>query len=159
MQVRIIAVGKIREHYLQVGINEYKKRLNKYIQLQIISIPDEKVKSKAAVEEKLLVKKKEGTYILNSVQSNAVIIALNSHGEMWSSEDFANQFKKWKVSGQNYINFIIGGELGLSEEVLARCNYSIALSRMTYPYQIAQLILLEQIYRACRIIYGEPYHR
>jgi len=159
MQIRIIAVGKIKEKFLQDGIAEYEKRLRPYIKTQIIEIPEEKrsVSASTPVERAAMVK--EGERILHAVPEDSFVITLEILGEDWSSVALAEAFSHWEMTGRNQIAFIIGGDLGLSPAVLARSDLRLSLSRMTFTHPVARLLLFEQIYRAFRILRGEPYHK
>ena len=147
MNISIVVVGKIKEKYLKLGIDEFKKRLSKYCKLEIIELDDEKAPENLSVKEMEIIKDKEGKKILGKIKHNSYVIALAIDGKGLSSEELAS------------LCFIIGGSLGLSDEVLGRADYRLSFSRMTFPHQMMRLILLEQIYRAYRINNGEPYHK
>lgn len=158
MKVTIVCVGKIKEGFFRDAIEEYKKRLSKYITLEIIEVADEKAPeglSKALENE---VKAKEGSKILK-VLKDGFKVALAINGKQMKSELFAQFFEKSMVNGISHIYFIIGGSLGLSDEVLKNADLLLSFSEMTFPHQLMRVILLEQIYRAQRIMKGEPYHK
>ena len=159
MNIRIVAVGKIKERYIQEGIKEFTKRLSRYCSLDIIEIDDEKAPENLSKKEMDIVKKKEGDRILSKIPQNTFIISLEIEGKQLSSEDLSNKIEDLMIDGVNDITFIIGGSLGLSEEVRNRSNFKLSFSKMTFPHQLMRLILLEQIYRAWRIMKGEPYHK
>jgi 23S rRNA (pseudouridine1915-N3)-methyltransferase len=159
MQIRIIAVGKIKEPFLQDGIAEYEKRLRPYAKLQIIEVPEEKRPASATPPVERAAMAKEGERILGAVPEGSYVIALDVRGEDWSSTSLAEAFSRWELAGKNQITFIIGGDLGLAPAVLSRCSLKLSLSRMTFTHPMARFILIEQIYRAFRIIRGEPYHK
>lgn len=159
MQIRIIAVGKIKERYLQEGIAEYEKRLRPYVKLQIIELSEERRPLSASPAIESVAKEKEGERILAAIPESSFVIALDVKGQSWSSEELAGSFHKWELSGQNQLVFLIGGDLGLSPDVLARSDMSLSLSSMTFTHPIARLLLVEQVYRAFRILRGEPYHK
>ncbi len=159
MQIRIIAVGKIKEKYLQDGILEYSKRLRPYVKLQIVEIAEEKRPVSASPAAGSIAMEKEGDRILAAIPEGSVIIALDPKGLGWSSEALAERIRQWEISGQNNISIIIGGDLGLSDTVLTRSYLRLSLSPMTFTHQMVRLILLEQLYRACKINHGEPYHK
>ena len=150
MKITLITVGKIKEKYLTAAVAEYEKRLSRYCRLEIVETPDEKTPDGAgeALEEQI--RSKEGARILAHVKENAYVVALAIEGNMLSSVG---------VRGESHIQFIIGGSLGLSAEVLKRADYRLSFSRMTFPHQLMRVILLEQIYRSYRIMSGEPYHK
>ncbi|MCI8804375.1 MAG: 23S rRNA (pseudouridine(1915)-N(3))-methyltransferase RlmH [Clostridiales bacterium] len=158
MRTEIICVGKIKEKFFKDAISEYSKRLSKYVNLNIIEVSDEKTPESLSDSEKRIVKYKEGERILNAVKTNFVI-ALDLSGKKLSSENFAEFLRKSMVSGINGVSFVIGGSLGLSESVIKRADLRLSFSDMTFPHQLMRVILLEQIYRAHRIINNEPYHK
>lgn len=159
MQVHIIAVGKIKETFLREGIAEYEKRLRPYLKLQIIEISEEKRSLSASPAVESAAKEKEGGRILEAIPEGSYIIALDIQGQSWSSEELAGAFRKWELSGQNQLVFIIGGDLGLSPVVLSRSDLRLSLSRMTFTHPMVRLLVVEQVYRAFRILRGEPYHK
>jgi 23S rRNA (pseudouridine1915-N3)-methyltransferase len=159
MQVTVIAVGKIKEKYLQDGIAEYEKRLGPLVKLKIIEVAEEKRSAHTSLSQETPVKNAEGSRIIAAIPPESYPIALDVGGVRWSSEDLASATKKWEISGRNHLTFIIGGDLGLSEEVLTRCPLKLSLSPLTFTHQMARMILLEQIYRAEKINRGEPYHK
>jgi 23S rRNA (pseudouridine1915-N3)-methyltransferase len=159
MQVRVIAVGKIKEKFLQDGIAEYEKRLRPYVKLQVVEIPEEKRPASTSPATEAAAKEKEGERILAALAENSYVIALDVKGQSWSSEELAASFSERELSGQNQLAFVIGGDLGLAPAVLARSNLRLSLSKMTFTHPMARLLLLEQVYRAFRILRGEPYHK
>ena len=159
MRISIICVGKIKEKYLKLGIDEFKKRLSKYCKLEIIELDDEKAPENLSDKEILMIKEKEGKKILSKIKDNSYVIALAIDGKNLSSEELADTINNLGVRGNSHIVFIIGGSLGLSDEILSRANYKLSFSKMTFPHQLMRLILLEQVYRAYRINSGEPYHK
>ncbi len=159
MKIKIISVGKIKEKYIQEGIKEFSKRLSRYCTLDIVEIDDEKVPESLSKKEMEIVKQKEGERILGKIPPNSFVIALSIDGKELSSEDLAFKIQDLMINGTNDITFIIGGSVGLSNEVLSKSNFKLSFSKMTFPHQLMRLILLEQIYRSWRIINGEPYHK
>ncbi|MEC1521886.1 23S rRNA (pseudouridine(1915)-N(3))-methyltransferase RlmH [Neobacillus niacini] len=159
MNISIITVGKLKEKYLKMGIDEYLKRLNAYAKVEVIEVADEKAPEELSESEMVQVKQKEGERILAKISQDTYVIALAIHGKMQSSEELADTLDKLATYGKSKIAFIIGGSLGLSEEVLKRANEHLSFSKMTFPHQLMKLILIEQIYRAYRINRGEPYHK
>ncbi len=157
MQIRIIAVGRIKEKFLQEGIAEYEKRLRPYAKVQVIEVPEEKRPASPPVERVAV--EKEGERILAAIPDGSFVIALAILGEDWSSTALAEAISHWEMAGRNQVAFIIGGDLGLSPAVLARSDLRLSLSRMTFTHPMARLLLIEQIYRAFRILRGEPYHK
>lgn len=159
MNISIITVGKLKEKYLRNGIDEYLKRLSAYAKVEVIEVPDEKAPEELSELEMLHVKQKEGERILAKLSADTYVMALAIQGKMQSSEELADTLDKLATYGKSKIAFVIGGSLGLSDEVLKRANEQLSFSRMTFPHQLMRLILVEQIYRAFRINRGEPYHK
>lgn len=159
MSITIVSVGKIKEKYLNMAIDEYAKRLTKYTKLNFIQVQDEKTPDNAsdAINEKI--KQIEGERILKNIKESAYVIALAIEGNQLTSEKLASTLDNLSISGKSDIVFVIGGSLGLSKEVLNRANYLLSFSKMTFPHQLMKVILLEQIYRSYRIIKNEPYHK
>lgn len=159
MKIKIIAVGKLKEKYLKQGIAEYEKRLGKYCKFEIIEVPDEKAPENLSELEMIQVKEKEGQKILAKISDNDYVFGLAIQGKEITSEGFANQIDQLSTRGTSSFTFVIGGSLGLSDEVMKRSDAQISFGRLTYPHQLMRLILTEQVYRAFRIIKGEPYHK
>ena len=159
MTIRIYAIGKIKETYLNLGINEYLTRLKPYCNVEIKEVMDESVKDNPNASEIELVKNKEAEKVLKLIKSGEYLIGLDMNKKEMISEDFATYLdKKLEVSCSN-LSFVIGGSYGLGDELKKRCNDSISLSKMTFLHQMTRLILLEQIYRAFKINRHEVYHK
>jgi 23S rRNA (pseudouridine1915-N3)-methyltransferase len=159
VNILIITVGKLKEKYLKLGIDEYVKRLSSYAKLEVIEVTDEKAPEELSLNEMEQVKQKEGERILSKISQDTYVIALAINGKMKNSEELAEDLDKLATYGKSKIAFVIGGSLGLSEEVLKRSNEKLSFSKMTFPHQLMRLILVEQIYRAYRINRNEPYHK
>ena len=159
MKITLVTVGKIKERYFEDAIKEYSKRLGRYCRLDIIQVQDEKTPDGAGEAMERQIKDKEGQRILSNIKDGAYVIALAIEGRMLSSEELASRLQKLGVDGISHIVFVIGGSLGLSKKVLERADYKLSFSRMTFPHQLMQMILLEQIYRSYRIMNHEPYHK
>ena len=159
LKITIACVGRIKEKYLTEGIREYSKRLGRYCTLAVAEAADEKTPDKAPEALALQIKKTEGERLLRLIPEGSYVIVLDLKGKMTDSEGFAKQLSDLTVRGVSSICFVIGGSLGLSQEVLSRANHRLCFSPMTFPHQLMRLILLEQIYRGFRIIHGEPYHK
>ncbi|WP_312470700.1 23S rRNA (pseudouridine(1915)-N(3))-methyltransferase RlmH [Neobacillus sp.] len=159
MHISIVTVGKLKEKYLRLGIEEYLKRLSAYAKVEVFEVADEKAPEVLSELEMVQVKQKEGERILAKISQDTYVIALAIQGKLQSSEELADTLDKLATYGKSKIAFVIGGSLGLSEEVLKRSNEQLSFSRMTFPHQLMRLILVEQIYRAFRINRGEPYHK
>lgn len=159
MKITVIGVGRLKEKYWQAAIDEYSKRLSKYVKLDIIEVPDEKAPENLRAAEEEIVKKNEGERILKNIRDGAYVIALAINGKMLSSEELSEFLNERMVRGAGHIVFVIGGSLGLSPEVLDRADYKLSFSKMTFPHQMMRVILLEQFYRAVKIMKNEPYHK
>lgn len=171
MNIVIYGVGKIKENYLKDGIAEYSKRLGRYCNLQVVEVPDERAPESLSIKEEEMVKRREGEHILSRLecgkhiegakhlQDGSYKIALCVDGASLSSEGLAQKIQSLETSGKSSISFIIGGSLGLSPDVIERCDMKLSFSKMTFPHQLMRLILLEQVYRSFKIIYNETYHK
>lgn len=159
MNISIITIGKLKEKYLKLGIDEYLKRLSTYAKVDVIELPDEKAPENLSEIEMEQVKDKEGERILAKINDDTHVIALAIEGKMKSSDQLAKDLDQLATYGKSKIAFIIGGSLGLSKQVMNRANDTLSFSKMTFPHQLMRLILLEQVYRAYRINRGEPYHK
>lgn len=159
MEIRILSVGKIKEKYLTDGIAEYAKRLSRYCKLIFCQVPDEKTPDKASDALNLQIREVEGERLMKHIREHDYVIALAIDGKMLDSVELSQKIGQLGVEGKSSIVFVIGGSLGLSDAVLKRANYKLSFSRMTFPHQLMQMILLEQIYRGYRILNNEPYHK
>ena len=159
MNITIVAVGKLKEKYLQQGIQEYMKRLSTYAKVQIVEVPDEKAPETLSDKEAERVKAREGERILAKISPEAYVITLEINGKMLTSEQLAEKIDELALYGKSKFVFVIGGSLGLGEAVMKRSNFALSFSKMTFPHQLMRLVLLEQVYRAWRINRGEPYHK
>jgi len=159
ISIRIIALGKIKETYLQAGLAEYTKRLGSMCKLQIVELPDEKAPPNAAPAELERIKEMEGRRLLQALAPDEYFIALDANGMQLSSAQFADKLAHLALDGNSRLAFCIGASYGLSETALRRADFCLSFANMTYPHQLMRLILLEQIYRAFKINRGEPYHK
>ena len=160
MNITIVCVGKIKEAYYREALAEYVKRLSKYCSTKIIEVADEKTPlNNASDKERELILLTEGERILKRLPDDAYVIATAINGQRMSSVDFAEKINKLMLNGVSHICFIIGGSLGLAGQVTDRADMLVSFSDMTFPHQLMRVILTEQIYRAYRIILGEPYHK
>lgn len=159
MKITIICVGKIKEKFYRDAIDEYAKRLSKYCKFEIIEVADEKTPDKASAVEEEQIKEKEAQRILSKVKQDSYVCTLEIAGKQLSSVELADWMEKSAIGGRSQICFVIGGSLGLHSSVLARSDYALSFSRMTFPHQLMRVVLSEQIYRAFRIINNEPYHK
>ncbi|WP_137791359.1 23S rRNA (pseudouridine(1915)-N(3))-methyltransferase RlmH [Bacillus sp. E(2018)] len=159
MNISIVSVGKLKEKYLKLGIDEYLKRLGPYAKVEIIEVPDEKAPETLSDQEMIMVKNAEGERILAKIGVDVHVVAMAIEGKAVSSEDLAKNLDQLATYGKSKIAFVIGGSLGLSDAVMKRANEKISFGKITYPHQLMKLVLVEQIYRAFRINRGEPYHK
>lgn len=159
MKITIVCVGKIKESFYREALSEYAKRLSRYITLDIAEVADEKTLDNASPAEERQVLMTEGERILKHLSEDAYKIALCIDGTKTDSVGFAKMIDKIKLDGFSHIQFIIGGSLGLSPEVVKKADRKLSFSDMTFPHQLMRVILAEQIYRACRISNHEPYHK
>jgi 23S rRNA (pseudouridine1915-N3)-methyltransferase len=159
VNISIITIGKLKEKYLKQGIEEYLKRLSSYAKVEIIELADEKAPENLSESEMAQVKQKEGERILAKISDDTYVIALAINGKQKSSEELAKEIDSLATYGKSKVAFVIGGSLGLSNEVMKRSNAALSFSKMTFPHQLMRLVLVEQIYRAFRIIRNEPYHK
>lgn len=159
MKITIVCVGKIKESFYRDAMAEYGKRLGKYCRLEILEVSDEKTPDGAGALLEEQIKEKEGRRILEKLREDAFVCTLEIDGKKLSSEGLAQWMEKLAVGGTSHIMFVIGGSLGLHESVSRRADLRLSFSDMTFPHQLMRVILTEQIYRAFRIIHGEPYHK
>ncbi|WP_333880965.1 23S rRNA (pseudouridine(1915)-N(3))-methyltransferase RlmH [Lysinibacillus capsici] len=159
MNITIVSVGKLKEKYLKMGIDEYAKRLGGYAKMDLVEVPDEKAPEQLSEAEMDIVKKKEGERILAKISPDAYVIALAINGKMKTSEQMAADMESLMTYGKSKIAFVIGGSLGLHDDVLKRADEQQSFGKMTLPHQLMKLVLVEQIYRSFRIMKGEPYHK
>ena len=152
-------MGKIKEKYLNAGIAEYAKRLSRYCKLTFCQVADEKTPDRASDALNEQIKDTEGQRLLKHIREQDYVIALAIDGNMVDSVELSRKIGQLGVEGKSSIAFVIGGSLGLSDAVLQRADYRLSFSRMTFPHQLMQMILLEQIYRGFRILNNEPYHK
>ncbi len=158
LSIDIICVGKIKENYLKDAISEYSKRLSKYCKLNIIELQDIPIPSKTNETINNDIKTKESNNILNHIKKDSYIFALDLKGKNYSSEEFSKKIENISMN-KSHITYIIGGSLGLTHELLQKCNDKICFSKMTFPHQLIRVFLLEQIYRGFKIINNETYHK
>lgn len=159
MKISIIAVGKLKQKYFLEGVNEYSKRLSRFCDLQIVEVEDQPAPEKLTDAQKKQVKQKEAKRIKNRLTDNSVKIVLDVKGQNLDSVEFAEKIENYFLSGFSHISFIIGGSLGVDENLLKTAHFRLSLSKLTLLHQMTRLILLEQLFRAFKIINGEPYHK
>ena len=153
MHIKIISVGKIKTRHWQQAESEYIERIQRYTDFQTLTVKD----SSAGSAE--LIKEQETRSILDKISADDFVITLASRGQQMSSEEFAEFIRNKLLHGTNKLTFVLGGPLGLSEQVLKRANFVLSFSKMTLPHELCKVMLLEQIYRAFTIIRNEKYHK
>ncbi len=155
MKITLIAVGKTSTDYVARGIEEFIKRVNRYIQMELCIIPDVKA-SKTLSEDSQ--KQREGQAILNTLQGGDIVVLLDEKGKELTSRDFSAMIERRMIQGLKRLVFVIGGPYGFSNDVYARADEKLSLSRMTFTHEMVRLFFTEQLYRAMTIMRGEPYH-
>lgn len=155
MEITLLTVGKTTTGYIQTGIEEYCKRLKRYVQFGIKSLPDIKNSKKMSED---LQKSAEGNLIINELSQSDYVVLLDERGEMPTSRGFSEFLQKGMLSGKKRMVFIVGGPYGFSPDVYARADAKLSLSRMTFSHEMIRLFFTEQVYRAMTILKGEPYH-
>lgn len=158
LTINIVCIGKIKEKFFKDAIDEYSKRLSKYCKLNIVELPDEKIPEKLNTNIENDIKSKECTNMINHIKKDSYIICLDLNGKEFSSEQFSKKIEDISMESSQ-ITFVIGGSLGLNQEILSLANQKICFSKMTFPHQLIRVFLLEQIFRAFKISNGETYHR
>ena len=157
LHIDIVCIGKIKENYLKEAVSEYSKRLSKYCVLNIIELNDESLPTKLNDSLSFEIKNKESNSILSHIKKDSYIIALDLKGKSYSSEEFSNKIENLSITN-SHITFLIGGSLGMTEELLNKSNELICFSKMTFPHQLIRVFLLEQLFRAFKISHNENYH-
>ena len=155
---KIICIGKLKETYLKLAIDEYSKRLSKYCKLDIIELPDEKIPDKLNPSIEYEIKSKECNNITNHIKNDSYVIALDLNGQQYTSEEFSKEIENIAMINSN-VTFVIGGSLGFTQDFLNICKKRICFSKMTFPHQLIRVFLLEQLFRSFKISNGETYHR
>ena len=158
VNIKVVAVGKIKESYLRDEINEYSKRLSRYAKISIIEVDDEKIKDNASIKEEDNVKKEEGKRLLKQIKDSDFVLLIDLHGQELDSISFSKKFEQI-INSNSSIAVVIAGSLGFSQEVLDHADYRLCLSKMTFTHQVTRALILEQIYRAFKIINNETYHK
>jgi len=154
MKTLLILVGKTNDKHFQAGITDYTERIGHYMPFELVTIPELK-NTKSLTEEQQ--KTAEGELIIKQLQPSDIVVLLDEHGREMRSMEFARWLEQKKNTARRLV-FVIGGPYGFSKDVYARCNEQVSLSKMTFSHQMIRLIFTEQVYRACTIIKGEPYH-
>lgn len=163
MKITILCVGKIKEKFYRDAIAEYEKRLSRYCKLEIIEVTDEKTPEHASAAAETQIKEKEAERMLarmdKYLREGAFVCALAIDGKQLDSVELSEKIEHLGISGTSHIIFLIGGSLGMADSILKCADMKLSFSRMTFPHQLMRVILLEQVYRAYRIMSKEPYHK
>ena len=159
INIKLVVVGKLKEKFHKEEVNEYLKRLSRYAFISIIEVDEMKIKDNSSFKEEQIVLQKEGENLLKAIKQNEYVFLLDLHGKEISSPTFASKIEELISSGKGNITFVIGGSLGLDDEVRKRANFKLKLSDMTFTHQMTRIIILEQIYRAFKIMGNETYHK
>ena len=159
IKIKIITAGKLKEKYLVDGINEYTKRMKLFAKVEFYEVADQSIPEHCSLAQEEIIRVKEGKNLLSKVKSDDYLILLDINGTQLSSIALANYIEELAVNGISSIVFMIGGSLGVSEEVKNRADYKLSFSKMTFPHQLMKLILMEQIYRCFKIINKQEYHK
>ena len=159
MKITVISVGKSKEAYWTDACREYVKRLSRYAQTALVEVADDKIPDKATEGEERQILEREGARVLAKIPEGAYVTAMAIDGKRFDSPGLAGWMQGRMNEGASHLVFVIGGSLGLSPEVLARADARLSFSALTFPHQLARVMLLEQVYRSFRILRGEPYHK
>ncbi len=157
--VTLICIGKLKEQYLRDAVAEYVKRLFTLCKLSIIELPAEKLPDNPSQKEIENALESEGKKMLEKIPKGSYVYTMCIEGKQKTSEELSREMEELAVRGFGSVAFIIGGSFGLSEKVKAASNYRLSMSKMTFPHQVARVMLLEQIYRAAQISAGTKYHK
>ena len=159
MRIRIVCIGKLKERYWSEAVEEYSKRLSRYCELEIVQLKEARLPDRASLADEQNVIFEEGQSILKNIKEGSQVITLEIKGKELSSEGLSAYLGELQLEGKSDLTFVIGGSLGLGEQVSARADFKLSFSRMTFPHQMMRVILLEQIYRAFKILRNETYHK
>ena len=159
MNITLVTVGKIKEKYFVMAIDEYAKRLSRYCKLKIVEVADERTPDGASEAAENAIRQKEAERILKNIKDTDFVITLEILGKQLDSVELSKKIEQLAVTGHSSLAFVIGGSLGLHPSVSARSDFKLSFSNMTFPHQLMRVILLEQIYRSFRIQNHEPYHK
>lgn len=159
MTIKVICVGKIKENYFKDAINEYIKRLSSYCNISIVEVEDESINKNSSLKEDEKVKNAECSRILSKIGLTDFVVALDLNSKEYTSESWAKHFDSLLTTSRGKLVFVIGGSLGLNEDIKKRANERVSLSQMTFTHQMTRLILLETIYRSYKILNNETYHK
>jgi len=158
MHFTIVAVGRLKEPYLVAAAEEYLRRLAPYARVRVHEVPEEAFPPHPSPAQGRAVREREAALLARSIPADTFLVALSPAGRMLTSEDFAALIGERALEGRGRFTFLIGGSLGLAPALLERADLVLSFSRLTFPHQLFRVILLEQLYRACKILRHEPYH-
>ena len=158
MNITIICAGKIKEKYFTAAIDEYSKRMSRFAKFSIIELPDEKIPDNASEREEESIKSKEGKAMLSKMRDSDYVVAMCIEGTQLDSVELAQRIEKISMNSSSIV-FVIGGSLGLSDEVKKRANLRLSFGKITLPHQLMRVVMCEQIYRAFKINNNEQYHK
>lgn len=159
MRIKILCVGKLKEEYLKQAEQEYLKRLTRYCKVEVVEVAEERAPESLSEAEQVQVLDREGKKLQRKLKERDYVIALSPEGQSMDSEEFAERLQALGCGGDSSVAFLMGGSLGLSEAVKSKADVCLSFSKLTFPHQLFRVILLEQLYRAFRIIHNEPYHK
>lgn len=159
MNIRVVCVGRLKERFYEEAVSEFLKRLSRYASIEAVEVADEKAPENLSCAQRGQVKLEEGRRILAKVDKSDFVVALAIEGKTLSSPELAQALQSWMNEGRCKFTFVVGGSLGLSAEVLSRADYLLSFGRMTFSHQVFRVMLLEQLYRAFKIMNNEPYHK
>lgn len=159
MKINILAVGKLKERYWADAQNEYVKRISRFAKVDVVEIPEEKAPENASEAQEQQVRKAEAERFYKNYPKSAWVVALDLTGESPDSPALAVMLNRWMLSGKSEIVFCIGGSTGLDRELVQKADARLCLSKLTFPHQMARIVLLEQVYRAFKILGNETYHK
>jgi rRNA large subunit m3Psi methyltransferase RlmH len=159
MKIKMICVGKLKEKYLVQGVQEYVKRIKGYSDIEMIEVNDERIVENASKREEMIVKDKEGKKVLEKIKPDDFVFLLDVSGKEMDSITFSKKIEECMIHGKSTIVFVIGGSLGHGQDILKRADVRLSFSPMTFPHQLMRLILVEQVYRAFKIMKNETYHK
>ena len=159
MHIKVCCVGKLKDSFYLDGCEEYRRRISRFAQVTVCEVPDEKAPETLSPQQEDQVRDREAQRLLAKIGPGDTVIALCVDGKRYTSEAFAARIRELADSGHSSIAFVIGGSIGLGEAVLRRADFRFSVSDLTLPHRLCRLLLLEQIYRACKINAGEPYHK
>lgn len=159
MKITILCVGKIKEKFYRDALAEYDKRLSRFCTFQITEVADENTPQNASAAEEGAIKTIEGKRLLSHIRPDDYCVMLAIGGKSWDSTGYSSHLSDLMLHGRSAVTFVIGGSLGLSDEVLARADEKLSFSAFTFPHQLMRVVLAEQIYRWFKIMNHEPYHK